>query len=335
MALGNPMIKTNLDPDTTDPKQGRDDLVQNVDQYNVTLTHLGNSVLLNQNDPATVGHGLELNMNALRVALQATPGIQRTSGGIALDIPSLTQEVTPDVADFFAMNKTAGALRRKATLADLLKIINGLTEETDPNLDNDYVAVYSAAGMAARKVTLQNIGGGGWQFAADFTAGGTATTLDISSAVDAAYGAYEIFLNELQPTTTQAEITLEVQTSSGWETGTDYAGYYKVYTSSSVAVSTPTSANNVAISGGQTVAAAAASGLVGPITVRDTADPNWPTSVDWRCNFIRQTGGGQQRAAEGVVRFTAARAVTGMRFVSAGGNLTGSVRVRRQPYAYQ
>ena len=74
-------------------------------------------------------------------------------------ISAYTANTTPATTDLFVMvDDPAGSpLTQKITMADHLKVINGLTADTTPDVTADYIPVYDASASAAKKVLLKNL----------------------------------------------------------------------------------------------------------------------------------------------------------------------------------
>lgn len=71
-------------------------------------------------------------------------------------INGLTAETAPAVDDEIALYDTSGSATDKMTLANLFKVINALTAETAPATD-DELALYDTSGTATDKITLANL----------------------------------------------------------------------------------------------------------------------------------------------------------------------------------
>ena len=73
---------------------------------------------------------------------------------------ALTANTTPATTDIIAMVDDPGGtpLSQKITLANFLKVINGLTEDTAPSGTNDFLVSYDASAAAAKKVKVNRVG---------------------------------------------------------------------------------------------------------------------------------------------------------------------------------
>jgi hypothetical protein len=69
-------------------------------------------------------------------------------------ISSLTAETAPAIDDELMLGDTSLSALRKMTLANMLKVINSLTEDTTPDLNADYLLSYDASASAVKKVLM-------------------------------------------------------------------------------------------------------------------------------------------------------------------------------------
>lgn len=78
-------------------------------------------------------------------------------------ITALTANTTPATTDIFPhVDDPSGTpVTKKMTFADLLKVVNGLTEDTAPDTSADYVLTYDTSASSAKKVKPIRIGAGG------------------------------------------------------------------------------------------------------------------------------------------------------------------------------
>lgn len=81
----------------------------------------------------------------------------RLLGGLAIDW--LTALTAPAVGDLLAVYDASATGERKITLSNLLKVINGLTEDTAPDTTADFVVTYDTSAAGPKKVKLQNFAG--------------------------------------------------------------------------------------------------------------------------------------------------------------------------------
>ncbi len=80
---------------------------------------------------------------------------------LALDIAALTALTAPATGDEVPVEDVSVPGRRKITLADLLKVVNALTEDTAPDTAADFLLEYDASVGVAKKVLMSKVGGGG------------------------------------------------------------------------------------------------------------------------------------------------------------------------------
>lgn len=99
---------------------------------------------------------------------------------VALDIDGLTAETAPAVGDEIAVYDLTAAAPRRFTLENLLKVIDGLTEDTAPAKATDFVATYDASAGAAKKMLLSRL------TAPDFES--SEQSLTLGSATNVAHG---------------------------------------------------------------------------------------------------------------------------------------------------
>ena len=92
----------------------------------------------------------------------------------AFDITGLVALTAPATGDEVAVQDVSVPVKRKITLANMLKVINALTEDTTP-VDGDFVVTYDASAGVVKKVDLSKFGGGGLPAVQVFTTGGTWT----------------------------------------------------------------------------------------------------------------------------------------------------------------
>jgi len=100
--------------------------------------------------------GLEFNAGKLRVKI--TTGIQRLAAGLGLDITGVVALTAPATGDELIVEDVSTSLLKKITLANMLKVINSLTEDTSP-VDGDFVASYDLSATEVKKVDLANLVG--------------------------------------------------------------------------------------------------------------------------------------------------------------------------------
>lgn len=77
-------------------------------------------------------------------------------------INSLTAETAPATGDKVALYDADGAQADAITLANLLKVVNSLTEDSSPDTASDYLLSYDADAAAVKKVLMSNAAAGGF-----------------------------------------------------------------------------------------------------------------------------------------------------------------------------
>lgn len=81
-------------------------------------------------------------------------------GATSYTVNGLTEETSVDSADMLGGYDASGTAERKFSVANVLKSVNTLTEDTTPDYSADFVPTYDASGSAAKKVKLQNVANG-------------------------------------------------------------------------------------------------------------------------------------------------------------------------------
>lgn len=77
---------------------------------------------------------------------------------IATAVADYTAETDIATGDYLPIaDVSASSANRKMLVTDFLKIINALTEDTDPNPAADYALTYDASALAVKKVLLKNL----------------------------------------------------------------------------------------------------------------------------------------------------------------------------------
>lgn len=138
---------------------------------------------------------------------QVTAGAGLSGGGnlsadrsLALSISGLTEDSIPAVGDSVATHDLSAGSVKRATLANLFKVINGLTEDTTPDAAADFVVTYDASASGPKKVKLNKVGGGG-----SFTTG--TFSFSITGASGTVYGHYA-FLGEVMHISITGTVTV-------------------------------------------------------------------------------------------------------------------------------
>ncbi len=81
----------------------------------------------------------------------------RTTLDASQKISSMTAETAPAVGDTVGIDDVSASAERKMTLANLLKIVNALAEDTSPDRASDFVLAYDTSASAAKKVKPENL----------------------------------------------------------------------------------------------------------------------------------------------------------------------------------
>lgn len=72
-------------------------------------------------------------------------------------ITGLTAETAPATDDEIVLYHLSGTAAKKMTFANFLKVVNALTEDTSPDDANDFLLSYDASAAAMKKVRPQNV----------------------------------------------------------------------------------------------------------------------------------------------------------------------------------
>lgn len=128
---------------------------------------------------------------------------------------SLTAYTSPNVADEVAVRDGSGggAGVRKITLANLLAVVNGLTADTAPDGQADYLATYDASAGGAKKSLLVDAVMGALKLASQ-TASASAK-LATGAVNTTRHAAYLILLDQVKPTTNGDVLWLRASTDGG------------------------------------------------------------------------------------------------------------------------
>lgn len=108
-------------------------------------------------------------------------------------VTSYTANTTPDINDILLMvdDPSGSPLTQKITMQNMLKVVNGLTEDTAPDEAADYLLSYDTSAGTVKKVLPNNlsIGGSsdGWTSAATTWTYASASTFTVSGDVTTVY----------------------------------------------------------------------------------------------------------------------------------------------------
>jgi hypothetical protein len=140
----------------------------------LTLTHNGTSLILPTAANITTVAGDVALMESLGSGNWRCLYYQRASGAALVGvqdgevtfaklastvISGATAETAPAVDDLLLLSDTSASTVDKITLENMLKVINGITEDTSPDSLNDFVVTYDTSAGAAKKVSLINARG--------------------------------------------------------------------------------------------------------------------------------------------------------------------------------
>lgn len=92
-----------------------------------------------------------------------------------VDVVNLTALTGAAVDDSLLIYDLSTTANKKVAISELLKIINSLTEDTTPDLTNDFLISYDASAAAAKKVKVGNVGTDTAMDVQTFNASGTWT----------------------------------------------------------------------------------------------------------------------------------------------------------------
>lgn len=169
----------------------------------------------------TLAQGDILYRNASQVTNLAagTAGYLLTTGGAGANpawaapwsIAGLTAETAPAVADTVAIYDASAAAEREMTLANLLTVINLLTEDTSPDTASDFVLSYDTSASAVKKVKPENLAAGAWDLIGSTTVGAAVASIEHTWTADD-YSAVRVVLSGLSPSTT-ASLTVSLRHS--------------------------------------------------------------------------------------------------------------------------
>jgi hypothetical protein len=135
----------------------------------LTLTHNGTSLILPGAANITTAAGDVALMESLGSGNWRCLYYQRASGAALVGvqdgevtfaklastvISGATAETAPAVDDLLLLSDTSASTVDKITLENMLKVVNALTEDTNPDLNADYLLSYDASAAAVKKVLM-------------------------------------------------------------------------------------------------------------------------------------------------------------------------------------
>jgi hypothetical protein len=175
----------------------------------------------------------ELDTEKVPTTRTLTAGSGLSGGGtlaadrsFALDITGLSADTTPGVTDVMHINDGAN---KKMTLADVLRVVNGLTAITSLAVNDIFLVLQESDGFAAKKMTKSDLataigGGGGGAVSSVFgrTGAVTAQTSDYAAAeID-----FTTYLTIAGPTVQDAIEELKDELDAGGGLGDTYTNPY-------------------------------------------------------------------------------------------------------------
>lgn len=128
-----------------------------------------------------------------------------------------TAETAPATGDELLLADVSAAALRKMTLANMLKVINALTEDTAPDAAADYLLSYDGSASGVKKVLLGRLGG--WVLHSTQSASGSAVS----------FGSIPSWATEIEVTVVSLStngtnpVLLQLGDAGGYETA-DYLG---------------------------------------------------------------------------------------------------------------
>lgn len=296
MAITDLMVKTNMDQSTDDPKNARTDLTTNVDTYNALAAQLKTIVTLN------IGDGLTSSGGNVLIDLASNPGLEFSAGQLR------------------ALVTTGCQLGASGIGMD----INGLSEDSSPDLSADFVPIYDTSGTTIKKAKPSNLSSGGGLVYISSVTPSAASSAEFTSGIDSTYDHYIFVVEDLTFTTVTADLYATFSTNggssylaSGYEGGTlqisGQAPGTPTYTSGTTRVQIGSNA------GGGTEGA-----VVGQISVFSMADA---AVTRWCGQFSRDANSGQYNAQLVSGNQTGTTAIDAVKFTPSIGNFTGTIRM--------
>jgi hypothetical protein len=138
----------------------------------LTLTHNGTSLILPTAANITTVAGDVALMESLGSGNWRCLYYQRASGAALVGvqdgevtfaklastvISGATAETVPAVDDLLLLSDTSASTVDKITLENMLKVVNGLTEDTSPDKSADFLLSYDTSAGEAKKVKLESV----------------------------------------------------------------------------------------------------------------------------------------------------------------------------------
>lgn len=196
--------------------------------------------------------------------------------------------------------------------------ISGLTEDTTPDVANDYVPTYDTSAGASKKVKLSNLGGGAFVLISTQTASASAT-IDFTG-LSTSYKAYAIVLNNVVNATATQNLYFRTSTDNG-STFTASAGAYSYANdyASSASGGSPNGSGSATQVQLTRAAQLNSSHLAGIIYLYAPADSGVYTSLTYNLHF---QSGSEMYYSSGTGLRVVKEANNAIRFLYASGNIT-------------
>lgn len=156
----------------------------------------------------------------------ATGGPITSTGTVTVSVTAQTAETAPATGDEALIYDVSAAAHRKMVLSDLLKVINGLTEDTTPDAAADFVLTYDTSASAVKKAKPQNLGGAGTVTTIASGSLPAAATLSLTS-IPATYSSLHLKIVGASSNTATRHPRIQVSTNNGVSYDTT-AGNYQV-----------------------------------------------------------------------------------------------------------
>lgn len=248
--------------------------------------------------------------------------LQTVAAG-TVDIHGLTQLTAPATNDELVTYDTSATANRRITNEDFLKVINGLTEDTAPDLAADFLLTYDASASAVKKALANKVGA---QALTPLVASSTAT-LDYTALVSGAI--YFITFNNIRPVTDGADFGVRFSAAASFLTANYNSQIDSVFNATFVGSGTDTLSNATyitAVAGSDNSAGANVSGFAVLIVGGAAAGG---TTITGRLTTVNNAGSWVDISFSG--RNTTTSQIDGIRFFhGTGGSISsGTINMWR------
>lgn len=163
-------------------------------------------------------------VTSIATAGLASGGPITSTGTVTVSITAQTAETAPATGDEIALYDVSVPAHRKMLLSDLLKVINGLTEDTTPDAAADFVLTYDTSASAVKKAKPQNLGAAGTVTTLASGALPAAATLSLTS-IPPAFSSVHLKLVGVSSNTATRHPRVQVSTNNGVSYDTAAANY--------------------------------------------------------------------------------------------------------------